>query len=654
MADALKPAQGKWLEKISLAFKHKQKEFQEQADECARFFDGPYNDWLYKAFGGGKGTGSFEYSGLDDMPGPATKMTVNKTAELVQLFGPALYHRNPVRKVNPRRVLPPYTPAGGDPSDPLALVMAEAMAAQTQAQQADDAARAEVLQAYLNWTPQALDLKCESRFAITEALVKGMGCLWTVHHRPHGQGAAFAGTFFDSADNLLLDPDAQTIKSVKWVARKRCRPAWEVSREFGVPQEKIKAGLESNSAQAEGNYDPQGDYRRKTGRSADLVVYWEVYSKMGLGGRLSGLAKEHGESLDFWGDHVYLAVSEDCPYPLNLPPPFCDAAANPSSPEHAHLHEEVQRRLAWPTPFWADGRWPLTPVVFHWRPAKLWPMSHMKPALGELAFLNWAWSFLAAKVRTASRDFIAILKSAGADLKERIVHSPDYSVIEVEQLHGSIDSVVKFLQHPGFNPEIYRVIEGVTANFERRVGLTELMYGLSTKQIRSAQEAQVKNDAVSVRPEDMANTVEDAMTEAARKEAFVAAWHLRGPDVTPVLGQAGAQTWERLVVPADPADILWGYEYRIEAGSARKPNKAAEQDTMQQAVTTLFAPLFQYAQLTGDVNPVNNLIADWARSIDKDPQGYLLQPPPPPPAPAQAGGGLPPELPTGPKAPESE
>jgi hypothetical protein len=639
MSDALRPITGRWLEVLRLAHDFKKAEYQDDADECARFFDGPYNSWLYQNWG--SGSSSFEYGGPGDLPGPDTKITVNKVAELVQLFGPALYHRNPVRKVNPRQVVGPpeeLLAALTDPAlqaNPALLQMMQQQLQQVQQLEQADRRRAEVLQQYLNWTPEALDLKTESRWAIDEALIKGLGCLWTVHHKPPGSAAAFAGTFFDSADNLQLDPDAFTIKAVKWIARKRVRPVWEVSREFGVPEEMLRqaASLESTGAQAESNTDPQGDYRRKTGRSADLVVYWDVYSKMGLGGRLRGIDPAERQAWETWGDYAYLAVADGCSYPLNLPPPFCDAAAAPNDPRYAHLAQEIAARLAWPTPFWADGRWPLTPVAFHWKPNKLWPVSHMKPGLGELCFLNWAWSFLAAKVRLASRDFIAIAKAAGQELKDRIKHAGDYTVIEVEQLLGGIDNVVKFLQHPGFNPEVYRVIQGVTENFERRVGLTELMYGLSSRQIRSAQEAQAKQDAVSVRPDDMANTVEDCMTEAARKEAFVASWHLKGQDVLPVLGPAGAQAWEQLVVPADPRQILYGYEYRIEAGSARKPNKSNEADTAQQAVTQLFAPLFQYAQMTGEVGPINTLITDWAKAVDRDPTGYLLSAPPPPMSP---------------------
>lgn len=635
MADALRPVVGGWVSKTKLAWEHKKKEFSDDAAECAQFFDGPYTF----LFGPQRGADSTALEFHDtELPGPSARMTVNKTAELVQLFGPALYHRNPIRKVNPRKVVEPPPELYGDPNDPAAAMLFAQHQMGVAAQLAEDRVRADILERYLNYTPTALDLKTESRWAIVEALVKGMGCLWTEIHRPPGAVMGWSGTFFDSVDNLLLDPDAETFRQVKWVARKRCRPCWEVERDRGLPKGYLKSqsGMESYTQQASVATDPYGDYRRKTGQTADLCVYYEVYSKMGLGGRLAGVAQDKSELYEQLGDWVYLEVCEHCPYPLNLPPPYCDYFEDPVA--NAQLLPEIQARCRWPTPYWADGQWPVTPLVFHWRPKKLWPMSHMKPGLGELRFLNWAWSFVAGKVRRSSRDFIAVAKSSSDELKNMIKHGPDYSVVEVEAVHKSIDQVVSFLQHPPFQKDIYDVMQGVAEMFDRRVGLTELMYGQSGRQYRSAQEAQVKSDAVNVRPDDMANSVEDAMTDVARKEAFAARWHLRGPDVAAPLGPVGAELWEALVVPTDPAAVLYSLEYRIEANSARKPNKALEAANMGEAVQQLFAPLWQYAQMTGNVGPVNALIRDWARSRDLDPAQYLLEPPPPPPAPEPAPG----------------
>jgi hypothetical protein len=642
MGNAMQPVVGGWLKLLELAREQKKKDFQEDADECMRFLDGPY-DWLY-APRGSKASG-FDFD-AEELPGPSVRMTVNKTAELVQLFGPALYHRNPVRKVNPRKTFPPPIGLYGDVSvDPQAgMMFQQDMAAHEQAT-GIDVVRAELLERYLNYTPSALDLKNNSRWMITEALIKGAGCLWHKPHRPAGATQQWAGSFYHSIDDLQMDPDASTFADVKWVAKRCVKPTWEVERMYGLPEGSLRPteGMESYTAQA--SVQASGDdYRRRQGRTADLTVYWEIYSKMGLGGRLAGIDPAARARFDGLGDYVYIVMAEGVPYPLNLPPPFCDAFGEDAALAQ-ELLPEVQRRTAWETPFWADNGWPVTLLSFHWKPGKLWPISHLKPGIGELKFINWAWSFLAQKVRIASRDFIAIAKAAGEDLKEKIKHGGDYTILEVEALQGSIDSVVKFLQHPGFNPEIYKVIEAVSYNFERRVGLTELMYGQTGRQLRSAQEANIKSDAVNVRPDDMAATVEDAMTDVAKKEAFVARWHLTGQDILRALGPVAARLWDQLLVPSDPAALLYQLEYRIEANSMRKPNKAADAENMQQATQMLLPLLFQYAQATGQVNQLNALITDWAKANDLDAERYLFEPPPPPPPPPPPGAEPAPEGP---------
>ena len=131
------------------------------------------------------------------------------------------------------------------------------------------------------------------------------------------------------------------------------------------------------------------------------------------------------------------------------------------------------------------------------------------------------------------------------------------------------------------------------------------------------------------------------MTEVARAEALAARWHLQPQDLLPVMGQVGAMFWQRLVMPADPSELLHQLEYRIEAGSIRKPNREKEIDDANTANQFLFGPLFQLGMQTGQVGPVNALITRWTTANEIDPQPFLIQPPPPPP---EAQGPSPQEM----------
>lgn len=618
----LRPLCAAWLAKIKLGMEYKKKEFQDDADEAMAFFNGPY-DWIYK---GQNGMMKAFIHGDESLKAPAFGMTVNKAAELVQIFGPALYHRNPYRQATPRRP-PEIDLAQLAMLDPNMQMMAEMMGQQMMSDKAVDEARSVIMQAQLNYTPNALDLKTESRWGVEEAIIKGQGILLTEVYRPPAGNIKMIGSFWKSNDDLVIDPDVERQRDAKWIAIRYTEPYWKVEEEYGWPQDSLKpaASGESYSQNAELSVDDDGDHVRKRNDSNDVMTYWKVYSRMGLGGRLRGSDGKLREWDQIFGFNVMMVIAENVPCPLNLTPELVAQANN----------EEIKKRLEWPTPFWLDDAWPYTPCSFLEIPRKIWPMSLLKPAMGELYFLNWAYSFLANKVVTASRDFIAIAKGASEELKNKIVNAPNYTIIEVESMMGKIDDVVKFLQHPEFNQEIYKVIEGVTANFEKRTGLTELVYGMTASQLRSAEEASVKSDQISVRPDDMANKVEDWQSTISRKEALASRWHLTGVDITPSLGQVGAQWWDMLVASSDPLQLMRQIEFRVESGSTRKPNKAKLVADMTQAMQTMMPPLMQQYNMTGDPTQVNALLTDWAKANDFSVEKYLfmpLMPPSPPPA----------------------
>ena len=611
-----------WMAKIKSAFDHKKAEFQDDADEAMRFFDGPY-DFMYKNETSARGGFRSEFS----HPSPSFRMTYNRVAEMVQLFGPVLYHNNPQRQVTPRKL--PVIPAQlfGDPKDPQVQQQIQAMTQQFETMRTENELRATLMQTYLNYTPNEMNLKEHSRQAIDEAIIKGLGVLWTEVFRPPGADFKMIRSVYDTVDNLLIDPDMETIEDALWVARRRVAPTWAVEKKFQLHPGTLSGNLESYKNQSLGG---EFGYYRQRGDTNDLVTYWEIFSRMGMGHKLkenvgSG-AREYvkafgpeSDTLDKFGNNVFLAVCADYPFFLNLP-----------EKEFANQFNDVFHKVQWPIPFWSDPTdpWPFVPIQFHRRPRKVWPMSHVKPGLGELKFLNWALSFIADKIKNTSRDFLGVLKSAGEDLKTQLLSGGDLTLLEIERQHGkTIDDVVSFLQHPQMNGDIWKVIDAMMKVFEDRVGLNELMYGESKRQLRSAAEANVKSASVKIRPDDMATKVEEAMTLLSRKEALAARWFLEAKDLALVVGPTHAALWTQYVQTEDVAKTVAEFEYRIEANSIRKPNRDRDVENANQAMQN-WTPLMQsYFQATGDVRPINALISMWAKAYDLDPKDFVFQPP---------------------------
>ncbi|NJL70165.1 MAG: hypothetical protein HC888_00525 [Candidatus Competibacteraceae bacterium] len=645
MDSPLAPLVSAWIEKISKATEFKHTVFGKDAEECMRFFNGPYS-WLY----GERKNRTGPSGGSEDdstFARPGFEMSVNKVAEMAQIFGPYMYQKNPIRVIKPRQntivdvgEIPPI-------QDPTFMQVMSFAAEQSVYSNMKRNVCSRLLSGYLNYTPMELDLKTQSRMAITEAIIKGMGVLWTEIVSMPGTGQKMAGSFYDSVDNLILDPDGETIEECKWIARRCIHPIWEVEREYGLKPGTLKGNLESWNSKFESDPDHLRSYWRSQGLTNDMICYYKIYSKMGMGSRMapvndSGTAgkpvMDAMESvLSRYGDYCFLAVAMDTNFPLNLP---VDVTAN--APD-----EEIYNRVQWPAPYWADRKWPFQEIVFHRVPRCCWPMSHLKPGLGELKFLNWAYSFVAGKLRTTCRDFIAIAKQASDEIKAAIQSGGDLSMLEMDVVSGQrIQDLVQFLQHPPMQSDLWNVVQDIAASFERRVGLSDLLYGEEgSTQTRSASEAEIKNRNSQTRPADMAECVEEAMSQVAKREAILTRTIITGQDVVTILGPQAAYLWDQFVRTENLAEMFHQLDYTIEAGSTRKPNRERDAQNMNQAMQNLFQPLLNFAMQTADFGPVNQLIKDWAETIDLNASAYkfaIPQPPPQQAAPPQQG---PPQVP---------
>lgn len=641
-----------WLEKIKLAEKFKRSHFQEQADEAMKFYEcgKELNDLMWRPNKG------IQFSADDgDLPSPKFRMVVGKVAEIVQLFGPSLYHRNPTIIVEPKTLdipldllmslVPPdvmqqaqmAAQQTGQPFNPQSLFPPDPSGSANKL-------TSMLLQYYLDYIQRENDKKTHSRRMIDEALIKGASICWTETFTPFPGAPKLIGSFYDTIDNLVVDPDCETIEEAWWTARRYVRPVWEVAEEFGIDEEYLRkrATYESGTSQGEREADAENasEKKRKAGKSNDLLEYWCVYSKMGMGHKLSGVNKEGQledveDLLDSFGQNVRICVAKDIPFPLNLHSKKLRKWMKASEEKQPAARKQMFLDVQWPIPFWADGAWPFTLLAFHEVPNNPWPMSHVKPALGYLKFINWAMSFLANKIRTSCRTVIAAAKALEEEWLARLESGKDYEILQVPQTlmqNGTVDvtKLINYVQPPPFQGDIWKVLEEIFTLFDKATGLTEIMYAASGG-MRSAQEAQLKQGAMNIRPDDMASKVEDCLSLIARKEAMAARWILDPETVAPIVGDQNAKYWATYVMSNDIIKVAREFNYRIEAGSTRKPNKDAQVATINQAIQVWGPILFPFSIQSGNVQIINAFLSEWCKANDIEEKKFLLPPPPPPP-----------------------
>jgi hypothetical protein len=650
-----------WGTKIRKAREDKDP-WQMVADECEAFFSACDN-YLWQQKNRQKFWGTKNKAACS----PQFELTIAKAFELVAIFGPVLYWKNPIRTAEPRKPheLNPdviLRMMGVDPHQfasmqqqvaqsqqqaqeqgqqlPMELMQAamhvqqveQQLQAQQQQQQDDAVMRstvADLMKTYLNYTPFELDLHQHAEKAITDALVTGRGTLWSETYRKPGGDRLMVGSFYHSSRYLLIDPDAEeSIDNAWWIALELTHPRWYVERRHGyVPGALRKyANMESQEAQAERHRDIDSMGERNRGEANDLITYYRIYSRSGPGLRHMApdnpqvVGKEVRKKLSQCGDFCYLEYVPGMPFPLNLPP----EQFKKMKPE------EVAVRLRWPTPHWKDGKWPVTVLDFYPKLHSVWPIAPLGPGLGELKAINLIMSHFCGRVWNTLRDFPVGHSSVKKTLEKALHSGVDLTPIWVEG-DIDIDKVVGWLQHPETRLDVQKLLAWLFELFDKRTGLSELVYGMQGKsQERTATGAQIKQQNLQVRPDHMASKVESFMTDVALREALAVRWHIEGQHVVDIFGQLGAQAWDTFIVKSPVERTIYDIDYRIEAGTAKKPNRDREVANINEAMPFMIPAMQAREQMTMDFQPLNNFFRRWGKTVEMDVEGMLHQNPPPP------------------------
>ena len=623
-----------WRDKIQAAKKSK-RHFSKVAEICVNFLSGT-GDFVSK-------TQQIQDKSLvGDWVGaqhPGLHVQLNKAFEFVSIYGPATFNQNPHKRVTPRDRL--KLPDAMWMGNPQIAPFIQQMRQQQQVHDAQSEARAMLMEAALNYASQENPgggFAKQTMLAVNEALITGLGLLWTEPFaKPRGVGVLPATTY-DSCSNFLIDPDAGQIdfESCWWIAKRVRAPIWKVLEEFpGVREEDLRKAVAQGAAGGGENVidkvEDANRWRDRTDqeRTNEMVTYYKIYSRMGAGARLQGFPEDSRRSIEGMGRYAYLCIAENVDYPLNLPPQVFARGDR----------REIDDRVRWPIPTWMDARWPVTCISFWTEPNDPWPIAPLKPGLGEMISINVIMSHLLARTIKTSRDIIACLSTASEQLTDAL-EGRDSNIAGVDLVPISatgggqgIKDLVTMLSYPQINADVWSILTILSDWFDKRVGLTELAYGETQRQIRSAHEADLRMQQISSRPEYMASRVEESLTSVVAKEALCLRWYTTAQTVQPLLGNEAAFAWQELVTTQDPNAVAQELDYFVAAGTTRRPNKQRDQANVMNLMNVLVPILGNYATQTGNSDPLNKFFELWSEANDFKLDGLQLGPwaPPPPP-----------------------
>lgn len=589
----------------------KRKKFMQTAKMCSHFYAGAmgfmWDEQFRKDF-------------LGNMPSPEFRITIAKAFEMVAIMVPNLMWDYPGRISKPVQRVKLPEKLFGDPERYQQYID------ELETRQAEDEVACKLMDTYLNYAQREQPgggLVQESHQAIIDAIVKGRGVLFTEPYRfPGSERTLTRSTYVDIA-NFYIDPDScrANLTDAAWIAI-RHKDAWyDVAAMFPhVDPEMLRKNAHTETVESVAvNSDPKDRTDREYGLTNDQVVWYEIFSKCGVGTRLKRVKSElHDAFEEVVGDYARICITEGIKYPLNFPPKLSTVADD----------DMAREAFDWVVPYYKDGRWPVSLLDFYQIPNNPWPIAPLAMALGELVFLNIMTSCLAERVYNTSRNIMLVNPALGEDIIAAIKSAKFSDIVESNNsLDIKLSEMIQFIQFPQIPQDAFAMKESIKGDFEERSGLSPLLYGGTpgNKVMRSAEDSRLKHDAANIRVEDMARKVERFQTDVANLDRICAGWAVKGEDLRELFGDdLCVELWNELIAGADPETYVRMMRTTLEAQSMKKPNKAKDADYLQQANQWLVPVMQMYMQLTGDVKPVNGLIRAFAESMDMDPEPWLL------------------------------
>lgn len=562
------------------------------------------------------------------------QVTLNKAFEFVTLYGPNLFWQYPQRRITPLRPIEFGPEVLGDPQDPNIQQFFAQVQAENSQEWAVRTLTSEMMERWLNYTPteQTGTLAYQGQMAVIEALIKGRSVLWPEAYSFPGSDRTLTQLTWDTVDHLFIDADCRCplLSTAKYIIRRHVNTIWDVEKRFDLPEGYLKGKGNWESSWSSLDNDPDSKKARDRGEATDLIVWYEVFSKAGVGTRMQSSKSKKREAKsedinapyhkafeDVLGDYAYVCFTPGVEHPLNCTPQQLEEATD----------DDVREMFAWPFPSYIDGKWPCAILDFHPTPNSAWPLAPLAPALGPLICINVIVSAIVEQAWENRKTIIGYLKSAASMLEEALKSDRSTVFVEIaDSTNKTVKDCVDILQRPGMNKDLLEALAVMTDIFEKNSNLTALAYGITDTQSRSAADSNAKKERISVRPAKMAADVKAWMVVAANLEKLLASWTVTGSDVEPLLGRVGARLWDMHISSADPELIARCMSATVEADDMARPDRERDFQNLSNLSGWLLPTLESYAAVSGNTDPLNTFLTMLGKAMGEDVTDLLMGP----------------------------
>jgi hypothetical protein len=595
-----------WLNLAEVAEDQADVQWRNSVREIKRYLGKSYMPLPSELLATGYGSGSPEL--------PLERVThLNKTREYMQIMVPYIHEKVPNRLVAPRHVAisPAMREFAGDRPRQNTVIASDE------------------LMSVLNYTADAFGLASSTRKVAYDFLSTGRG-VWR-HVRSETSSGEFVTSQYENSMNVIFDPDATSIEDAGYIMLFRRESVVNFANYWGLDPDEVRGNASSQLNRVSSSdfnnlrtHDRHmGENSRETQENYDVIEYYEVFSRIGLGHKLKGASDEVkvvASAMEDLDDHVYLCIADGYDWPVNLPPPTV------IDPE---LHEEIKLRLAWPVELFGDTEnpWPFSFVDAIPGEDNPYPVPPLEAAMPLQVFMDLAYAWTMERGKTAGRVVGIGDESIPEVVQKGLVDGFDQEIIFAKMNNKDIKTLFQLVEFPAVPNGLPEILSLVKQAWVESTGLEPLMYGGGgMPQMRSAEEAAVRDAKVTSRPDDMAAEFQRAHSRVAAKEGAGLRLYTKPEAVAPIFEEPPINILEDGTVDAasvwhSPLTTAWAwfvntnnpylaaseFRYTIEAGHGLRRNKAQQIQNTQMLVNMLL-PAFIQMISQGIAEPYNNLI----------------------------------------------
>ena len=394
-----------------------------------------------------------------------------------------------------------------------------------------------------------------------------------------------------SINDVFVDPDATSMKDIKWIAQRIRRPIADVRND----KRYSKAARFDVSPMAVSRYADDPSRRKVYDKNEGYAEIWEYYD-----------VSSNTMSVFSEGSDMFLVKPMKMPYSFGQP--FV-MIRNYDVPDHFYPIGDLES---------------IEPLQLELNETRSQMMNHRKKFSRKYLYKESAFDQLGRSALESDDDNVMVPVSSDEPI-------------------GNVVTAFPAVINP---PEFYNQSNMIIGDIDRISGVSEFQRGAVSELRRTASEVNLLQDAANARTSDKLAVVEQAIAEVGRRMLQLAQQFMQGEQVARVMGRDGEPIWINF-----DRDYLQGdFDFEVAAGSTQPHNESFKRQMALQLVDAM-AP-FAGAGIV-DMSKLAAHVLQFGFGV-KNPDEFLAQPQQQagvtPPVPATAGAGAP----TGAPAPAPE